>query len=303
MMNYQELNYVICIAKHQSLTKAAQELYVSQPTLTKHLQKLEHEMNGKLFSRKGNTYIPTYLGRKYMEYASKILNIKQAWERELQDLNECAKGELNIAFPLTRSSCMFPKIFHVFHQKYPGIHINLLEEAYSIQEKLLLNDELDFGIYNETQKHPGLDYEILKKEEILLLMPPEHPLTKMAVEREGRKYPWMDLNLLKGEDFILHFSEQTTGRISEMVLQEYDMCHNILVRSRNTETCIKLCLDGIGCCFVPETYIRNIEFLKRPYCFSFGEKEITTTLTIAYRKGTYLPKYAIDFIEIAREQL
>ena len=44
-MNYQELNYVLCVAKHQSLTKAAQELYVSQPTLTKHLQKLEREMN------------------------------------------------------------------------------------------------------------------------------------------------------------------------------------------------------------------------------------------------------------------
>ena len=50
-MNYHELEYILCIAKYQNLTKAAQELYISQPTLTKHLQKLEREMGTKLFSR------------------------------------------------------------------------------------------------------------------------------------------------------------------------------------------------------------------------------------------------------------
>ena len=66
-MNFQEFNYVLCIAKHQNLSRAAEELYISQPTLTKHLQKLEREMNGKLFVRSGNSYIPTYLGRRYLE--------------------------------------------------------------------------------------------------------------------------------------------------------------------------------------------------------------------------------------------
>ena len=50
-MNYSELHYILCIAKHQNLTRAAQELYISQPTLTKYLQKLEREMGAKLFSR------------------------------------------------------------------------------------------------------------------------------------------------------------------------------------------------------------------------------------------------------------
>ena len=87
-MNYSELHYILCIAKHQNLTRAAQELYISQPTLTKHLQKLEREMGAKLFSRNGNTYVPTYTGRKYMEYARKILQVKQDWEKELKDLTE-----------------------------------------------------------------------------------------------------------------------------------------------------------------------------------------------------------------------
>ena len=71
---------------------------------------------------------------------------------------------------------MVPQIMTSFFQKYPKVKVNILEEAYSIQEKLLLNDQLDFGIFNEVHKHPKLEYELLKKEEILLIMHPEHPL-------------------------------------------------------------------------------------------------------------------------------
>ena len=156
-MNYHELEYILCIAKYQNLTKAAQELYISQPTLTKHLQKLEREMGTKLFSRSGNSYTPTFAGRKYMEYARKILQIQQDWEKELKDLTENNEGELNVAFPLMRSTCMVPQIMTSFFQKYPKVKVNILEEAYSIQEKLLLNDQLDFGIFNEVHEHPKLE--------------------------------------------------------------------------------------------------------------------------------------------------
>ena len=186
-MNYHELQYILCIAKHQNLTKAAQELYISQPTLTKHLQKLEREMGTKLFSRSGNSYTPTFAGRKYMEYARKILQIRQDWEKELKDLTENNEGELNVAFPLMRSTCMVPQIMTSFFQKYPKVKVNILEEAYSIQEKLLLNDQLDFGIFNEVHEHPKLEYELLKKEEILLIMPPDHPLASAENSRPSTK--------------------------------------------------------------------------------------------------------------------
>ena len=71
---------------------------------------------------------------------------------------------------------------------------------------------------------------------------------------------------------------------------------------RNTETCVKLCMQGMGMCFTPETYIQNMDFSRKPACFSVGEKGIFTTLSIAFRRGTYLPKYARGFIEIARNK-
>lgn len=298
-MNFTELNYILCIAKHQNLTKAAQELYISQPTLTKHLQKLEREMDGKLFSRSGNSYTPTYLGRRYMEYAKKVLAVNQDWEKELQDLTSYNEGELNIALPLMRSSSMVPQIMEVFRERYPGVKVNLLEEAYAIQERLLLDEQLDFAIFNEAKPHPKLEYETLLKEEVLLVMPADHPLAKHGRKKEG--YPWIDLKLLEKEPFVLHFPEQTTGQIALELFEQYNMHPPISIRSRNTVTCVKLCQRGFGMCFVPENYIKNLELYKKPACFSIGKNSVFSTLSIAYRKGAYLPVYAKDFIAIARQ--
>ncbi len=302
-MHFQELNYILCIAKHQNLTKAAQELYISQPTLTKYLQRLEREVGGKLFVRSGNSYTATYLGRRYLEYARKILTVDQDWKKELQDLTSYNEGELNIAFPLMRSSFMVPQIMETFHRQYPGIRVNLMEETYAIQEKLLLDDQLDFAIFNEAKPHPKLEYETLLKEEVLLVMPRGHPLAALGEKKSGREYPWIDLRLLGQEPFILHFPEQTTGQIALELFEKYGICPDVPIRTRNTVTCVKLCQKGMGLCFIPETYLKNIELRQPPLCFSVGREGAFSTLTIAYRKGAYLPAYARDFIRIAREKL
>lgn len=302
-MNIQELNYFMCIAKHRNLTKAAQELYISQPTLSKYLQKLERELDGKLFSRNGNVYTPTYLGRRYMEYAKKMLAVNQDWQKELLDLNSCKEGELNIAVPLMRSSCMIPSILPVFHERYPGITVNFLEEAYAIQERLLLDDQLDFAIFSEGRPHPKLEYETLANEEVLLMVSPDHPLIPYAQKKDGFRYPWMDLRLFAQEPFILHFPDQTTGRITQELFASYGIHPPVPFRTRSPQTCAFLSLQGLGACVIPETYVKNMKFDAKPACFSIGESGVFRTVSLAFRKGAYLPSYAREFIRIAREQM
>ena len=81
-MTLNQILYFRKVARLENYHQAAEELYISQPTLTKHLQKLEREMGTKLFSRSGNSYTPTFAGRKYMEYARKILQIQQDWGKK-----------------------------------------------------------------------------------------------------------------------------------------------------------------------------------------------------------------------------
>ena len=71
-MDFRELSYVLAIAKHRNITRAAESLYVGQPTLSKFLSALESELGLKLFRRLGNKYVLTYAGERYVETASKI---------------------------------------------------------------------------------------------------------------------------------------------------------------------------------------------------------------------------------------
>ena len=82
-MDFKELTYVLALARHQSVTKAAQELYLTQPALTRFLQRLETSVGQPLFTRSGNRLIPTYAGEKYIERAQDV------YKRQLQDRSGC----------------------------------------------------------------------------------------------------------------------------------------------------------------------------------------------------------------------
>lgn len=302
-MNIHELNYVLCIAKHQNMTKAAQELFISQPTLSKHLGKLERELGIKLFSRSDNCYIPTHAGRRYMEYASQVLALTKDWEKELADLRSLNAGELNVAFPLMRSSCMIPWILPAFQQMHPGIRLNFLEETYAVQERLLSDSGIDFAIFSDGNLNPKLEYETLGREEILLAVSRSHPMAEGYPDSEhmAKPYPIVDWDKLRNEKFILHFPEQNTGAITERLLKKHKIQPEVPFYTRNTQAALLLVQQSLGICFAPETYIRSMTFHTPPVCFSLGDEEAFTSTILAYRKGAYLTGYALDFIQIAKD--
>lgn len=302
-VEFLELQYFMAIAKHRNLTKAAQELYVSQPTLTKFLQKLEKKMGGKVFRKNGHRYELTFLGNRYLEYARKVTALNQDWEKELSDMRSSYEGELNIALPSMRSACLIPQLLPTFHKKHPGVHINFYEYEHGIQDELLADGKLDFAIFSAWQAHPNLAYESLKTEEILLVLQPEHPLAKKAVVRDDCRYPWLDLSLFKDHPFILHFPDQNTGRDAQQLFEQYHIQPPVPFLTRSSQTCIQLAAKGLGATFAPESYVNDAARSGSVLAFSTGEPPILNNLIIAHRKNSYLSTFAVDFINIAKECL
>lgn len=303
LMDFQELQYFLAIVKHRNLTKAAQELYISQPTLSKFLQKQERELGGKLFRKNGHQYTLTFLGQRYLEYAQKVITLNQDWKKELSDMRSSFEGELNIAIPPMRSACLIPQLLPEFHKLHPGVHINFYEQGHNIQDALLTDVKLDFAILSDWQAHPDLTYELLKAEEILLVLRPDHPLASRAIPRDGCRYPWMDLSLLSQEPFILHFPDQNTGRNARELFQQYHLQPSIPFLTRDSHTCIQLASLGLGACFAPESYVQHAARFWPLHVFSVGKPPIINPLVIAYRKNSYLSTFAQDFIAITKKQL
>jgi DNA-binding transcriptional LysR family regulator len=302
-LDFKELQYIASIARNQGITKAAQELFISQPSLSKYLQNLEADLGIKLFNRLGNRFVLTYAGERYVDYAKRILLVKKDLDEELNDISSLNKGRLNIAFPIIRGSYMVPASLPAFKEMYPNVEVNLREESSLVLEKLLLSGEADIAIFNHPIKHPELDYEVLSKEEIVLAVSKDHPLVNCGRLVEDGKFPWIDIKLFENDDFILHFPDQRTGQIAEQIFANAKITPNVVLRTRSIEGAVRLASSGFGLCFVAATHLKFIYLKTVPAYFSIGNRKTEVELVVAFRKGVYLPQYTQDYIKIVKSCL
>lgn len=300
-MDFKDMSYVLAIAKYQNITKAANSLYISQPTLTKFLQKLEKDMNQKLFKRMGNKFILTYAGERYVAKASEILTLKNELDHEMNDIIKSNVGVLKVAFPVMRGTYMLPCTLPIFRSLYPRVELSIYEGNSMELEERLLSGETDLAFFNLPTRSPDIGYEIISHEEILLVLSASHPLAHTGMPKMGCKYPWLDLSLLKDEPFILQLPDQRTRQIENALFHEFGFDPKILLVTRNIQASCILASKGCGICFVSESHLKHIQFDKQPVVFSVGNPCTTVDFVAAFRKGSYIPRPALEYIKIVRD--
>ncbi len=300
-MDFKELNYVLAVAKYQNITKAADSLYITQPTLTKFLQALERSLGQKLFKKIGNRFVLTYAGERYVAKAVEILNIKKELDQEMNDIIRNNAGSLKIAFPAMRGTYMLPCTLPVFNALYPNVTIDITEAHSQLLESMLLNGEADLAFFNLPIKNEGIDYEIIRHEEVLMIMSANHHLAKSGIAREGCKYPWIDIDLLKDESFIMQLPGQRTRMTVDTIFQHCSFKPHIKLQSGNIPAAVELAAQNYGIFFVTETHLKHIHLEKKLACFSVGDPCTTVDFVAAFRKGSYIPYHAREYIKIVKD--
>lgn len=301
-MDLKEARYILAIAHYKSIGKAAKALFISQPSLSKYLKNLEQQLGSPLFSRLEQGYIPTYMGERYLYYAEQIAAFGQEWDQEYEDITRRAHGRLNIAIPIMLGSTLLQPTLMEFHRRYPHVTINIMEEVSFVAEQTLKNPSIDLTIYNVHTFPKLLDYQVIRTEEIVLILPEGHPLEKEAEKKEGFSHPWLDLKKLSQENFILLYPDQNTGGIARDLFARHEINPPVLLHTRNSQMSIKLAMDGMGAAFAPESYFNYMASLRsdRPGCYCVGEKPVLTTTIAACRPGRYMPKHVKDYIDLLK---
>ncbi len=302
MADFREMSYALAIAKYQNITKAANALYITQPTLTKFLQNLEQNLGQDLFKRIGNKYIPTYAGERYLEKARQILNIKKELDQEMGDIIKNNEGILKVAFPVMRGSYMLPCTLPIFHSLYPNVKLSITEANSWELEDMLLRGEIDLAFFNLPVRNENIDYDIISHEEVLLVMSKQNPLAECGTVKDGLRYPWMDLKLLHRQGLILQVPGQRTRETVDHLFKisrfEPD---NILLETSNIRAAVELAARNCGICFTTETHLRHIDLAEKLKYFSIGNPRTTVDFAVAYRKGSYIPYHASEYIKIVKE--
>ena len=147
-MDFKDLSYVVAIAEYQKITTAANALFISQPTLTKFLQNLEHDLGQKLFHRVGNKFLLTYAGQRYVAKAVEILKLKKELDDEMADIIKSNSGELKVGYPAVRGGYMLPCTLPLFKKLYPNVKINTTEAPSATLESMLVDGSVDLAFFN-----------------------------------------------------------------------------------------------------------------------------------------------------------
>lgn len=179
------LKVFYAVANRLSFTKAATELFITQPAVSKHIQELEEEYKVKFFDRNGSKISLTQAGKVLLEHAKSIFEIYREIDFDMSTLINQQRGILRLGASTTISQYIIPPLLARFHQKMADVKVNLRNGNTEQIENALLNKEIEIGIVEGQSKNQLIKYIPFLKDELVLVCNSKNPLVnKKEISKE-----------------------------------------------------------------------------------------------------------------------
>jgi DNA-binding transcriptional LysR family regulator len=242
-MNLHYLRVFLTVAEYEHITRASEELIISQPAVTKTIQHLEQEVGLELIERHGRRIALTHAGRVLQNYARRLFALEREMEDALGALRDVDTGEVTLAASTTTGVYLLPPIVAQFRERYPQVdlHISILNSSEIVEQTLDWN--LDFGLVEwDTATLPaGLKVEVFAYDELVLVV--------------GLHHRWRGLTTLKPEalsDSQLLLREQGSGirEVIEHALLAHDVQVRPLLTVPDNEAIKQMVMNDVGAAIV-----------------------------------------------------
>ncbi|MGE6541531.1 LysR family transcriptional regulator [Bacillus luti] len=244
-MNIENIEAFIYVCQLGSFNKAAEALYLTQPSVTARIQSLEREINIKLFHRNGNKISLTEKGEYFFPHAQKILQSYQEAKYGLQQVT--IPYDLVIGSALSISNNILPEILPGFKSEFKDVRIKIVTgHSQDILQKVI-NKEVDFGIVR-TETHPQVESIRLYNDPIGLFVPQNHMFLKeekVTIEHVS-KQPLIFFDYGSMDWLMIH-----------RLFSSNDVSPNISLEVDNMETAKNLVIQGMGISFLPEHCVKQ----------------------------------------------
>ena len=289
----QQLRIFKAIASEKSFTKAAEILFVSQPSLSKQIKVLENRLGILLLNRTGNKIYLTEAGNIFLQYCERILALCEETCRALNNLKDGERGNLKVGASQTIGTYLMPRLLTLFTQNYPQINLNIDIDSTKIIAKKVADQRIDIGIVEgdiPTNLKKNLEIEYFADDEIILIIPKSHPFA----QNEQKKIDKEDLYHL---NFITLDSNSTIHNfINKILLQNKIQTKQLnVIMELNSIEAIKMAVSlGLGAAFISSSAIERELKLKTVEIITIEKIKITRTLSIITNLDSH--KYrAFDF--------
>lgn len=304
---FRYMNYAYAVYKEKSFTKAAEKLYISQPSLSLTIKKLEETLGAPIFERFGKEVTLTSVGEKYIAAAEEIMRIKNDFQNELDDMLDLKKGKITVGSTVFVSSCILPGILARFREKYPYIRTEIVVESSTVLRKMLDAGELDVVIDNMLSASDEYGLIPVLKEKILLGVPCGFEINKRHGNKQipeadikndsCRTAPQINISELCGERFILLKSGNKMREITDSIFAEADVLPEDTMEFDQLMTSLSYAESGFGICFLTDTILKYTKGCTG-LCYYIPETRYAErTLYIIYKKSKYLSRAAKAFAD------
>ncbi|WP_144281004.1 LysR family transcriptional regulator [Chryseobacterium echinoideorum] len=243
------LKVFFTVAKRLNFTKASEELYITQPAVTKHIKEIEHYFKVKLFDRNGTKIKLTPAGETLLQYAEQMFAIYQNMEFDLNAFTQNKSGTLRIGASTTAAQYLLPPILAAFRHKFDNVKVQLVTGNTEQVEAALENKNIDLGIIEGRSRNTIFRYIPFVKDELVLVARSGHPVTKkMNVKPEDlNKYHFLLREPGSGTlEVIAHALKQAGIKISDLNLEmQLDSSESIKMYLLNSEALAFLSIYSI----------------------------------------------------------
>jgi DNA-binding transcriptional LysR family regulator len=168
------------VAKQLSFTKAAEQLFMTQPAVTFQIKQLEEHYNTRLFERSHGRIALTPAGRLVMEYAERILNLSEELETRVGELTGAVSGPLLLGASTTIAEVILPQVLGEFKARHPQVQAYMTVGNSDTIEHRVADHSLDLGLIESPSHLPGLHTEVCCEDELVMICAPTHRLAKLS---------------------------------------------------------------------------------------------------------------------------
>lgn len=245
-MDVRDYEYIVAIADEGNISRAAAALFITQPALTKFLQRTEKQLGVPLFVRRGNQFLPTDAGKAYIEAGREILSIDEQLSAKMSQALAKYKQLIRIGYSMGRTDEILGKILPQFYDHYPEIRVKAAAQSTADNFAALVKGDLDMAMVVIQGCPTGFQDIALTKSWLSLVVREDDPLVGRALPAEGQPFSTVSLSDLKKARFIVTDMSTNSGKYSQRLLAKHNLSGQIVLEVNDTNSCLAAVEAGLG---------------------------------------------------------
>ena len=287
-MDFGQIEAFVQVAAHNSFSRAAEVLQLTQPSITARIQSLERDLGEELFERGGRGVRLTDAGNAFLPHAGKILQTLQEGRDSVDEVRNVQLGSLRLGSALTISTYVLPKILNAFRQRFPGVDVSIRTGRSEQVLAMLLNDEVQVGLVRSLS-HPEIETVQLYEDEIALVVNPRHSFAERG---------HANIDEVAAEPIILFDRGSSYYGLINGFFRQAGVVPNVAMELDSLEATKRMVEEGLGIALIPCVTIERE--LATGVLLEIGIVDappLRRPISLIYRRGRKRPRTVQAFMD------